>query len=135
MSVFVDTSAFIALIDADNMEYPKARGLWTELLERRESLVTSNYIIVETCALLHNRIGLPAVRFFLETLLPAVLIEWIDVSVHTMGISSLMMSSRKGPNIVDCTSFAVMRKLGIRKAFTLDRHFSDQGFEILTSDG
>lgn len=134
MSVFVDTSAFIALMDADNIEYPKTSRLWTELLKRDEQLVTTNYIVVETCALLHKRIGLPAVRILLETILPAILIDWIDVSVHTAGISSLMMSSRKGPNIVDCMSFAAMRKLGITDAFTLDRHFSDQGFKILIPD-
>lgn len=134
MSVFVDTSAFIALMDADNVEYLKASKLWKNLLKRNEQLVTSNYVVVETCALLHNRIGLPAVRIFLETILPVVLIEWIDISVHTAGISSLLMSSRKGPNIVDCMSFAVMRKLGIKDAFTLDRHFADQGFTIIGAD-
>ena len=33
--------------------------------------------------------------------------------------------------IVDLVSFAVMRRLGIRQAFTNDRHFTAAGFETL----
>ena len=33
--------------------------------------------------------------------------------------------------IVDHVSFAVMRRLGIRQAFTNDRHFTAAGFETL----
>jgi predicted nucleic acid-binding protein len=32
---------------------------------------------------------------------------------------------------VDCVSFEVMRRLGIRRAFTLDEHFREQGFEVV----
>jgi hypothetical protein len=35
--------------------------------------------------------------------------------------------------IVDQVSFAIMRRLGIRQAFTNDRHFSAAGFETLFS--
>jgi predicted nucleic acid-binding protein len=33
--------------------------------------------------------------------------------------------------IVDCISFAVMRRLGVNEAFTNDRHFEEAGFKIL----
>jgi predicted nucleic acid-binding protein len=32
---------------------------------------------------------------------------------------------------VDCSSFEVMRRGGIRRVLTLDRHFREQGFESL----
>ena len=31
----------------------------------------------------------------------------------------------------DCVSFETMRRLGIKNAFALDRHFSEQGFECV----
>jgi predicted nucleic acid-binding protein len=36
-----------------------------------------------------------------------------------------------GAGIVDQVSFTVMRRLGISKAFTNDRHFRAAGFEVL----
>ncbi len=36
-----------------------------------------------------------------------------------------------GAGLVDCLSFAVMRRLGITRAFTNDRHFRAAGFEVL----
>jgi predicted nucleic acid-binding protein len=35
------------------------------------------------------------------------------------------------PGIVDCISFAVMRRLGLTEAFTNDQHFTAAGFRTL----
>jgi predicted nucleic acid-binding protein len=134
MSTFVDTSAFMALLIAEDINNAPAAVIWKKLDAEGEQLVTSNYIVVETCALFQRRSGLPTVRGFLEDVLPLVLVEWVDLPLHSTGSEAVLTSSRSGPNIVDCVSFAVMRKLGIKKAFTFDRHFSDQGFETLTDD-
>lgn len=131
MSVFIDTSAFIALLVAEDENNKKAAETWRQFLGADEHLVTSNYIMVETCALLQRRIGMNALKIFMEDILPVVMVEWVDLSLHDAGISGLMMSSKSGPNIVDCISFAVMRKLVIKNAFTFDKHFSDQGFILL----
>jgi predicted nucleic acid-binding protein len=131
MSAFVDTSAFIALLVAEDENHARAARTWSSLIESNESLVTSNYIVVETCALLQRRIGMTALKKFLEDVLPIVLIEWVDMPMHDAGINGLMLSGRNGPNIVDCISFAIMRKLAITQAFTLDGHFSAVGFTVL----
>jgi predicted nucleic acid-binding protein len=45
--------------------------------------------------------------------------------------SAYRQSSVSQPGIVDLVSFAVMRRLAIRQAFTNDRHFQEAGFETL----
>jgi predicted nucleic acid-binding protein len=37
---------------------------------------------------------------------------------------------RRGLSLVDCTSFAIVRRQAITRAFHFDRHFQEQGFEF-----
>ena len=60
MSTFVDTSAFYALLVANDVGHEAAKRTLDRLLAGGQRLVTSNYVVVETCALLQNRLGLPA---------------------------------------------------------------------------
>ena len=61
MSVFVDTSALYAVLDADDGKHSPACAEWQRLL-LNSSLVTTNYVLVETTALLQHRLGVEAVR-------------------------------------------------------------------------
>lgn len=56
-------------------------------------------------------------------------IEWVDEATHRAGVSALITAGRRRLSLVDCTSFEIMRQLGIQRAFAIDRHFSNQGFE------
>ena len=133
MSVFIDTSAFVAMQVAEDENHQPAAKVWKRLADSNEQLVTSNYIVVETCALLQRRAGMSAVHTYLRDILPIVLVEWVDLSLHMEGIAGLFDIGRRGPNVVDCVSFAIMRKLAMTDAFTFDRHFGDQGFRLLKS--
>ncbi len=131
MSAFVDTSAFVALLISGDKNHSSARNAWSILRARNEALVTTDYVILETCAVIHKRFGVEPVRRFVEDIIPAILTEWVDVNTQLAGVSGVLMSGRRGPNMVDCVSFAAMRKLNIRSAFTFDPHFRQQGFTIM----
>ena len=135
MRVLVDTSAFIAFLIAEDEKHSSALDIWKALADSGDQLTTSNYVIVETCALLHRRFGVKAVRRFVEDVVPVVLVEWVDVNTHLAGIGGMLMSGRRGPGLIDCVSFVVMRKLNIHTAFTFDPHFKEQGFECLPGQG
>lgn len=128
MSIFVDTSGFLAVLDRDEINHRRAADAWSEILQSNEDLVTSNYVLVETYALLQNRLGLPAVRFFQEEVAPVLNISWVDTALHHASMSILLAAGRKKLSLVDCVSFETMRRKGITTAFTLDRHFREQGF-------
>ena len=129
--IFVDTSAFYALLDGDDAEHSRGLKLWEGEPPGEGSLVTTNYVVLESMALLQSRLGMPAVRVFRDAILPLVRIEWIDEVVHAQAVSGFIAADRRGLSLVDLSSFETMRRLGIRSAFTFDRHFRQHGFEIV----
>ena len=129
--VFVDTSALYALLDADDVGHTAVKPAWAEILQSDTWLVTSNYILIESCALLQSRIGIEAVRVFQEDIASVLDIRWIDETLHHSAASALLVAGRRKLSLVDCVSFEVMRQFGIRTAFSLDRHFREQGFETI----
>jgi len=129
MSFFIDTSAFLAVLDADDGNHKKAKEKWKALIYGEETLVCSNYILIETFALIQNRIGMKAVVAFQENVVPMLTIEWVDEFLHHAGITSMLAANRRELSLVDCVSFDMMRRLGLKRVFAFDRHFKEQGFE------
>ncbi len=130
-NIFVDTSAFLAILDADDDFHAEAKRAWGEVLSSDSSLVTSNYILVETFALVQNRLGLQAIRVFQEDIVPLFSIRWVDSVIHSAATGALFAANRKKLSLVDCTSFEVMRNTATKCAFTFDNHFKQQGFDCI----
>jgi len=128
MSSFIDTSAFLAILNADDENYKKAEKIWKKIVSEGETLVCSNYVLVETVALIQSRFGMAGVRIFQEDVIPVLTIEWVDESLHEAGVTSMLAANNKKLSLVDCVSFAMMRRLGIKTAFVFDKHFKEQGF-------
>jgi predicted nucleic acid-binding protein len=133
MSIFIDTSGFIAMLDADDAFHAMAAKTWIDILTSQETLVTTNYILLETCAIVQHRLGTQAVKLFQEDVVPVLSIHWIDKTMHHAAISVMLSTGRKKLSLVDCVSFAVMRFLGITTVFTFDKHFKEQEFNCIST--
>lgn len=126
-----NTSAFYAILDADDGQHKQAKQVWVALLSQATDLVCSNYVVVETTALVHNRLGIEAVRAFQADILPVVRIKWVDEQAHQAGVTALMTAGWRHLSLVDCVSFDLMPRFGIRQVFAFDGHFAEQGFELI----
>lgn len=131
MIVFVDTSAFYALLDRDDSNHGRSKAVWSDLLHSGNILITTNYILVESFALIQHRLGVEAVRIFEEDVLPVIAVEWIEEPVHRAGVSALLAALKRKLSLVDCVSFETMRMLGIKKVFAFDHHFKEQKFTCI----
>ncbi len=130
-AIFVDTSAFFALIVNSDLKHALALSYWKELLAENPQVVTTNYVIVESIALVQNRSGLANVSAFLDKFLPLLEIIWIGQDLHADAINSVLTANRRQLSLVDCLSFATMRRLRIESVFTFDEHFKEQGFTVV----
>ncbi|MDE0222488.1 MAG: PIN domain-containing protein [Spirochaetaceae bacterium] len=131
MSVFVDTSALYAALDTNDDGHARALEGWSQLITARTPLTTSNYVCVESAALLQARLGMEAVRAMFDDLLPIVTVILIDEAVHAQAVATFLDANRRRLSLVDCASFAVMRQHGISSAFAFDPHFEERGFQLV----
>lgn len=131
MIVFADTSALLAVIDADEANHKRVAESWKLLLSDGNILLSHNYVLVETLALIQARMGMTAVAAFVQDLLPVVSIQWVDEKTNGAALSAFLTANQRQLSFVDCVSFQVMRNLEIRTAFTLDNHFKNQGFKLI----
>ena len=128
--IFVDASAFFACLYGDDEDHPDAVSVWRELAESDVDLVTTNYVVVETLALIQRKAGAAVARTFLEEFLQAVVVIFVDERIHRPAEAVYLAANSRRLSLVDCVSFQVMRDLGIRTAFAFDRHFVQQGFRL-----
>lgn len=132
MVTYVDASAFFAIVSSSDKNNQAAEAAWIELLDKGAHLVTSNYVLIETIALLHARLGTLAVQRYLSDIMPMVEVAWADVGSHVAAVTAMLAHPGKGgPSLVDCMSFEVIRERRITEVFTYDRHFEGRGFTII----
>ena len=131
MTLFVDTSALFAFLDADQPRHSDAVDAWRMAINGRDTLVTSNYVLVETFALVQRRLGLDALRELASDFLPLIEPLWVDEALHAAATAALFTAGRRKLSLVDCTSFELMRRHGIGDALSLDADFAQQGFRLL----
>jgi uncharacterized protein len=129
--VFADTSALYALLVENDANHPSAASAFNRFAAADAFLVTSSYVLVETYALLTRRIGLAAVAAFRNHLAPLLSIVWVDDELHERGVDWLLERGSRAISLVDAVSFLVIREQQIDDVFAYDRHFADEGFNVL----
>ena len=94
---------------------------------------TSSLVINETITLLQRRGFFSASLEFLQQTRANEDLEIVypDFMLQSNAWELFEQWGGSGASAVDCVSFAIMKRHGIRKAFTFDEHFRKPGFEIL----
>ena len=133
MNVFVDTSAFLAVLDRNDERHAEAKRTWEEMLNGGHALVSHNYALVETSAVLARRIGMEAVRVFERDIAPVLRLIWVTRDIHEAAVGAQLAAGRRGLSLVDCASFEVMRRAGIETAFAFDPHFGEFGYRTVNA--
>ena len=131
MSIFVDTSVFLAVLAEDDNNNKVAAETLAALAENGEQLITTNYILVESYALIQRRLGMNAIHDFQDKILPSLTLVWIKVEEHQQVMKRFLSENRRNLSFVDCSSFETIKRLLVDKVFAFDSHFAEQGFEVI----
>jgi len=76
--VFVDSSALYAIANREEEPHSRAAEAWRRLLADQAVLLTTNYVLLETSALVQRRLGMEALRDFETSVVPLLHVEWVD---------------------------------------------------------
>ena len=94
-------------------------------MDAGEDLLVHNYILVESSALLHRRLGWAAVSRFLQEA-SVFQLRWVDEVLHRSAAERFL--KRKGrASLVDEVSFLVIREAGAHYALAFDQDFVREG--------
>ena len=126
MTLFVDTSGILALLDRDDPDH--AGVVEAFALGRIEELRTHAYIVVETLAVARRRFGAPVAADIIDRVLPALTVTPVDAELHAASVADFRGAIASSVSLVDRTSFAFMRREGIERAIALDADFRAAGF-------
>ncbi|MDP9017180.1 MAG: PIN domain-containing protein [Candidatus Eremiobacteraeota bacterium] len=129
--IFVDTSAFYAILDANDRNHAGAAAAWRELVAHETELFTTNYVLLETSAIVQARLGLEALADLYQALLPLVTVEFVDAGTHEAALHLVLAEKRRLLSLVDCASFIYMRRGHSSQALAYDKHFVDFGFQLV----
>lgn len=129
--VFVDTSAYYAAADRRDAQNRAMIATMRTLVRDGLQLVTSNFIIAETHALTQSRLGAATALAVIRSLQTSQIIIRVDVPDEMRGIEILTRYTDKEFSFVDAMSFAVMERLGIQIALSLDNHFRQYGWQTV----
>jgi predicted nucleic acid-binding protein len=129
--LFVDTSAFYALMDRSDGHHKDAAAIWHWILEEDVRLATTNYVVVETLALLQGRLGFEAADIWHRDVLGLADVLWVDDAIHGLAYELWLAFGRRKMSFVDCVSFVTMRHHKLEKVFAFAKHFTNQGFTLV----
>lgn len=129
--VFLDTVGLLALWDETDQWHEQASPIYEALLVEDFVAVTTPYVLAECANAAARRSFRRDVVALREQLESDERLIFPDEELWRAAWSAYAADPPGGPSLVDQLSFAVMRRFGLREAFTNDRHFRDAGFEPL----
>ena len=126
--IFVDTSFLVALLDPHDKNHARAQGAFEEFDGRRLSdlLLTTNNVVLETITVARHEVGHRLAVRAGEMLYGEKLarLHRTTADEEAAAFEYLKKYTDKEYSAVDCLSFVVMEKLGIREALAFDSDFS-----------
>jgi predicted nucleic acid-binding protein len=131
--VFVDTSGLYALVDKKDANYEAAKSEVGKVTRGGQRLVVTDYVVDEAVTLAKARSGARVALRILDLIEQSVgiRVERIDAARFDETKAFFRRHADHEYSFTDCSSFVLMREIGLRRALTSDRHFSEAGFEAL----
>jgi predicted nucleic acid-binding protein len=132
--VFVDSGAWIALALVRDPLHSRAREQWDRLQGAGSKLHTSVPVVIETFTFLDRNANRDVALAWRESIYQPAVVRILPCELGDLQRSwdYFRRADLHKLSAVDATSFAIMKRTGIRVAYTFDHHFAAAGFRLVT---
>ena len=134
-AVFLDTSGWIAAAIRTQSRHEAAREAYTSAVRQGYRILLTPMVLGESHALFLRLLGREKATAALESALsdPTHVVVPVDDALVRIAVDRWIRPYRDQDfSLCDAVSFEVMRREGITRALSIDRHFVAAGFEIVT---
>ena len=127
-TVFFDTGAWFAMSDGSDQYHANAIAHVNEGNE----IKTTNLVVHETFMLISRKLSRKAAIVFLSEIYSDQTVEVFhsDEALEQEAFQTIRSYPDQDFSVADCVSFALMKRKGIRRAFTFDKHFKTMRFSV-----
>jgi predicted nucleic acid-binding protein len=130
LKVFLDTGAFLALADEDDDYHAAAKSIYTEMLQSKAQLLTSNFVLSESYTLIRSKVSHRAAVEFMKRLdQTGIKVLHVSEAIEQTAKAIFVRYDDKDFSFVDCTSFALIDHHRLDHAFAFDAHFRQYRFK------
>jgi len=133
-AVFVDSGAWIALALSRDPLHAQAREQWELLQEAGARLHTSIPVVIETFTFLERNAIRDVALAWKEAIYKPGSVRILPCELRDLEQSWEYFRRRDLQRLsaVDATSFVIMKRARIRRAYTFDHHFAIAGFSLVS---
>ena len=137
--IFVDSGAWIALLDRRDQHHEDAVAIYNDLVQQNAQLLTTDYVIDETVTRLRYDWSHSGAVQFLNFIkrtkeategIGALTIAAINSTLFQEAERLFRQYNTATLSFTDCTSFAVCQQHNISEAFAFDQHFPMVGITL-----
>ncbi len=125
MSVFIDTSAWAAIVDENDKHHQEAVNYFTYLIVNKITIVTNNVIVDETIDYLKSEFGVDTAKKFNEIVNESIInvklrMDWISRRERKLALNSFLKDKTSDLGLRYYYILATLKKKKIDIIFTLD---------------
>jgi uncharacterized protein len=129
-SFFIDTWGLYALVVNSDPDHDEAYSIAEDCFQSARRIYTSDAVVSETATLMkaRRRSHFTPELFQMLKVTQSISMEWITPERFTQTTEFFLRHADKDYSFTDCSSFVLMRELGLRHVLTKDHHFRQAGF-------
>ncbi|KAA3614174.1 MAG: PIN domain-containing protein [Calditrichaeota bacterium] len=134
--VFIDKTAWIALLDKTNPNYEAARVYFENLLAQNARLVTNNYCVDETVSFLRSTLGNDLATKFMLIIDESVLsinlrVDWISRRIRRNALNNFLKSSNSELSLNHFFIYESIKRKRVDFIFSYDTNLKNFDFPVM----